>query len=771
MAKTLPVLMLKGLIILPNQDIRLELNNDLSNDIINLSLTDFDGEVLIAYPKDQYEIDPDVTDLPNIAVIAKIKNKLTLPNGNVRLTILGKQRIGIQKYKSYEHNKDILMADTVELVSPLIKEVESEALRRKLLELIKELINVNPNMSNSILNIIKNIKDLDKFTDVIAAFMFYETDKKVNFMEEINPITRAEKLIKEINVEIKINKLEEDIDLSLQEEFDKNQRDYILKEKLESIKRELGEEDSKDDEIESYTNKINALDIDIKTKNKLLKEVKKFANMQDNSPELSMLKNYLDLVVNLPWNKESKTEEDLTKIKKRLDTTHYGLEKVKQRILEYVAVHKRNPEIKSPIICLVGPPGVGKTSLAISIASSLKREFYKISVGGLADSAELLGHRRTYLGSNPGKIIQAISKCEVNNPLILIDEVDKMVKDYKGDPASALLEILDPEQNNLFTDNFVEEPFSLHNVLFILTANNEYDIPPALYDRLEVINLHSYTEIEKIDIAKKYLIPTIYKEHKITKKDLVIPDDVIKEIINNYTIEAGVRSLSRCLTNIVRKVILNNDINDNHKVIKVTINDLKTYLGNPLIYPNKVLSITPGLVNGLAVSSIGGTTLPLEAVYYEGKGNIIMTGSLGEVMQESISVAKSYIISHKDMLKINDYYFQSKDIHLHAPEGATPKDGPSAGIAITTSLISLILKKQVPKDIAMTGEMTLRGDVLPIGGVKEKLIGAINNDIKKVYIPKDNERDLEDIPKEIKDKLDIVLISNYEEIYEELFSN
>ncbi len=771
MAKTLPVLMLKGLIILPNQDIRLELNNDLTNDIINLALADFDGEVLIAYPKDQYEIDPDVTDLPNIAVIAKIKNRLTLPNGNVRLTILGKQRIGIQKYKSFINNKDILMADTVELVAPLIKEVESEALRRKLISLIHELIEVNPNMSNSILNIIKNIKDLDKLTDIIAAFMFYETDKKLNFMEEVNPAVRAEKLIKEINVEIKINKLEEDIDISLQEEFDKNQRDYILREKLESIKKELGEEDSREEEIRNYLIKLDSLDIDIKTKNKLVKEVHKFENMLDSSPEMSMLKNYLDLVINLPWNKQSKTEEDISKIKKGLDTTHYGLDKIKQRILEYVAVHKRNPDIKSPIICLVGPPGVGKTSLAISIAKALKREFYKISVGGLSDSAELLGHRRTYLGSNPGKIIQAISKCEVNNPLILIDEVDKMAKDYKGDPASALLEILDSEQNTLFTDNFVEEPFSLQNVLFILTANNEYDIPPALYDRLEVIRLHSYTEFEKVDIAKKYLIPSIYKEHKITKKDLVIKNDIIKSIINNYTDEAGVRNLNRCLTNIVRKVILNNDLNENKETIVVSEEDLKGYLGTSLVYKNKVLSLTPGLVNGLAVSAGGGITLTLEAVYYEGKGNILMTGSLGEVMKESIEVAKSYIISHKDMLKINDYYFQSKDIHLHAPEGATPKDGPSAGVTVTTSLISLILNKTVPKEVAMTGEMTLRGDVLPIGGVKEKLIGALNNEVKTVFIPKDNERDLENVPKEIKEKLKIILVSNYQEIYERLFSN
>ncbi len=769
MAKTLPVLMLKGLIILPSQDIRLELNNDLTNDIINLSLADFDGEVLIAYPKDQYEIDPDVNDLPNIAVIAKIKNKLTLPNGNVRLTIVGKQRIGIQKYKSFINNRDILMADTVELVSPLIKEVESEALRRKLISLIHELIEVNHNVSNSILNIIKNIKDLDKLTDVIAAFMFYEVDKKLNFMEEINPAVRAERLIKEINIEIKINKLEEDIDISLQEELDKNQREYILREKLESIKKELGEEDSKEEEIRNYLSKLANLEIDAKTKNKLIKEVHKLEIMLDSSPEMSMLKNYLDLVINLPWNKQSKTENNINKIKKGLDTTHYGLESIKQRILEYVAVHKRNPDIKSPIICLVGPPGVGKTSLAISIAKALKREFYKISVGGLSDSAELLGHRRTYLGSNPGKIIQAISKCEVNNPLILIDEVDKMAKDYKGDPASALLEILDPEQNTLFTDNFVEEPFSLQNVLFILTANNEYDIPPALYDRLEVIHLNSYTEFEKIDIAKKYLIPNIYKEHKITKNDLIIKNDIIKSIINKYTIEAGVRNLNRCLTNIVRKVILNNDLNNNREVITITEEDLKKFLGSPLVYKNKVLSLTPGLVNGLAVSAGGGITLPLEAVYYEGKGNIIMTGSLGKVMQESIEVAKSYIISHKDMLKINDYYFQSKNIHLHAPEGATPKDGPSAGVTVTTSLISLILNKSVASDIAMTGEMTLRGDVLPIRGLKEKLIGALNNEVKTVFIPKDNDHDLEEVPKEIQDKLNIILVSNYKEIYDKLF--
>lgn len=766
----LPVMLLKGFVILPNQEVKIELNNSISQKVVELSKKHHNSHFLVVCPKNTLEETPEISDLPSVGVVAKLKSKIELPNGNLRVVITGLNRVNINNYNNFDDDDDILMADVSILSSKKEDVVEETAIKRKLVTLLKTYVNENPTLSNSILNNLKNNDDLDSITDLITSFLPFSIDKKILYMEEVSPLKRANALIYDISVELEILKLDNKLDEVLQDDLEKNQREFILKSKLKEIKKELGEENDKDDIIKSYQERINSLNTTDKTKEKLNKELNKYANINENYPESSIVINYLDTVINLPWNISKNDNSNIINVKKSLDKTHYGLDNVKDRIIEYLTVKKRNPKFRSPILCLLGAPGVGKTSIAISIAQALNKEFYKISVGGLSDPSELIGHRRTYLGSNPGKIIQAINKCGVNNPLILIDEVDKMGKDFRGDPSSALLEILDPSQNKYFIDNYIEEPFDLSNVLFILTANEIEKIPMALRDRLEVIEITSYSDFEKITMAKKYLLPKIYEDYLIEDKQIKISDELLLFIINNYTKEAGVREFSRILETLIRKVITDNTINKVKLPMTLTENKIINYLGK-VKYDKDVYNktIEPGLVNALAHGENGGNVVVLECCFYEGHGKLITTGMLGDSMKESIKVAISYIRSHSDIYKISDYYFNVKDIHLHALEGAIKKDGPSAGITITTAILSLILNKNIPKDVAMTGEISLRGDILPVGGLKEKILAAYNNKITKIYIPLSNQKDLDEIPEKVLSKLKIKMVSNYSEIYQDLF--
>ena len=750
----IPVILLKNLVILPNQEIKLELNNVISGKAINDASSNFKSEILVVAPMDLLEEEPSVDDLPKVGVIAKIKNKID-NDGVIEIKLRGLKRVAVNKYYQ-EKNNEVLYSEVMYIDLPALVEDEENAILKKLVDTLKKYINISKGISNDILNFVSNNKDLNKITDAITSFLPFNIGKKLEYMQEINPIKRAKALIKDMNEEIKgieiDNELEEKIDESLQND----QRKFILKEKMKVLKQELGEDSWKKEEVIEYRKVLDKLKIDKKIKDHFSHEIDKYEIMSDDALEVSVMHNYLDWVLHLPWNKTRKENANFDEVYKELNKSHFGMDEIKTRISEYVAIKNLNRNIQSPIICLVGPPGVGKTTIAMSIARALNRDFYKISVGGLNDSTELVGSRRTYLASAPGKIIQGLNKCGSNNPLILIDEVDKMVKDYKGDPASTLLEILDPNQNKIFTDNYIEEPFDLSGVLFILTANNVSDIPKPILDRVELIELHSYTVFEKKDIAKNYMLPNILLDNMVYDNKLKFSDELLYFIINNYTEEAGVRDLERVLSSLARKITINNvKVLNEERVVRL--------LGNPKYVSNLVMEEENGVVNTLAVSNSGGTLSKIEVVTCKGNDKLTITGNAGNILKESISVVLT-------MLKLKyKYSFHNEDIHVHFLDASSKKDGPSAGLALSVALCSLKENKKVPSDVAFTGEVSLNGSILKIGGLKEKLIAAYNKNIKVVYMPKSNSEDLENVPKLILDNMEVIPVSNFNEVYTKLF--
>lgn len=767
----LPVILLKKLVLLPGEEVRVEIKSDISKKVTEISKLYHDSEVLIVCPLNLLEEKPDTSDLPRIGVVGKINSVIDLPNGNKRVIITGLYRVKIISYVNYSNEEDILDS-IITNIETSESEIEWVAYQRKLQTELELYINKNPFVGNSIMSEVKQGINLDKLTDVIANFLPLSFEKKLNLMLDSSPISRCKILIKELAVESAVIDLESHIESEIKKGLDDTQKEFILKEKLKVIKNELGETNTKEEDILNYRNLVNSPKYPERIRNKLLSEIERYNATSEMSPDAGIIRNYIEYLLNVPWYTETRDERDLIKIEKKLNDTHYGMKKAKERVIEYIAVKSITDEVSSPIICLVGPPGVGKTTFAESISKALDRNFVKISLGGMSDSAELVGHRRAYIGSNPGKIVTSLIKCGSNNPVFLLDEVDKLKKDYKGDPASTLLDILDVSQNKRFVDNYIDEEIDLSKILFILTANDISNIPPALLDRLEIIDLTGYTDNEKLLISENYIIPSALKKHGLKNTIIKFETEAIKKIINEYTNESGVRELERDINKIIRKVITEH-IKSSRKIVSVRIkeNDIPHYLEQELYKESKYKEIIhPGVVTAVACSSIGGVSIYIECTSFKGTGKYTFTGSLGSITKESIEIALSYIKSNAKRFDIDEDFFLNNDFHINFTEGAINKDGPSAGISIVTAILSHIKGVIISDKISLTGEITLNGDILKIGGLKEKTIACKRQNIERLFIPKDNLNDIEWLEKDLKNDIEFIPVSNYLEIYEKIFS-
>lgn len=759
----LGVLLIQDMVLFPNSEIRIESDNVNDKQIISFAEKSKNKSILVVNPL--IEEENDITTLPNIGVLAEIKLKMDVPNGKTRIVLKGKTRVEVE---SYVEEDKIYKAVVKEILLNIYD--EEETYRNILVKSLEKYISLVPYMSNAIVNKISVTNNLNDLCDLIGSFLPVSYHKKKKYITELNQLTRAKMLIEDMNDDLKVIELEQQLEQEVEKELSDSQKEFYLREKIKVIQKELGDVNSKDDEVELFRNKLSKLKCSGKIKDKIKKEINRYQSTNSNSPELGMIRDYLDWMLNLPWSKTTKDISSLEEVKHTLDSSHYALGDVKDRVLEYLAVKQNTNNLRSPILCLVGPPGVGKTSLALSIAKSLNRKVAKISVGGINDEAEIIGHRRTYVGANPGRIIQGIRKAGSSNPVFIIDEIDKMRKDIKGDPASSLLEVLDPEQNSKFSDHYIEEDFDLSKVMFIATANYIDQIPMELKDRLEIIEVSSYTEYEKLDIVRDYILPKELEEHGLTELQITFNDKALLTIIRNYTKEAGVRELERIIASILRKVVKKFLTEKTIASINITEKNLEEFIGKKkYLYQEKNNKKQIGVVNGMAYTVFGGDILPIEVTYYKGNGKLLLTGSLGDVMKESAQIAFSYIKANSKKFKITHKLLEENDIHIHLPEGAIPKDGPSAGIALTTAIISLFTGTMIDSNISMTGEITLRGNVLAIGGLKEKVIGAHRAGIRKIFIPKENEKDLDEIPEDIKKEIKFYFISDYQEIYKKLF--
>ena len=758
----LPLLPLRDVVIYPNMVVPLFVGRDLSIKSLDDSMKNHDKNIVLVTQKSAEIDQPELKDLYSIGTVANILQLLKLPDGTMKVLVEGTSRVRIDKVESNDKlSCTFLNIDSEESIS----DNQYDALFRTLEDTFSNYVKLNKKVPPEVISSITGIDDLSKLADSIAAHMTLKLDEKQNVLELLDIKKRCEYLIKAMEGELDILHVEKKIRSRVKQQMEKSQREYYLNEQMKAIQKELGEIGDESSDLDQLLKKINNLNLPIDAKDKAISEFNKLKMMSPMSAEATVVRNYLDILISLPWNQSTEISTDMNNATNILEEDHHGLDKIKERILEYLAVTKRVNKIRGPILCLVGPPGVGKTSLAKSIARATTRKFIKMSLGGVRDEAEIRGHRKTYIGSMPGKIMQNLAKVKTNNPLFLLDEIDKMAMDFRGDPSSALLEVLDPEQNNVFNDHYLEVDFDLSNIMFIATANTTDSIPAPLLDRMEIIRLPGYTENEKLEIAKKYLVPKQFKLNGLKNKELTIPVQTIKDIIISYTREAGVRSLDREINKICRKAV-KNILMSNKKAIKLIPSQIEDYLGvkrfSSMVCDKKDMV---GQANGLAWTSVGGEMLRIECVAMTGKGKVTQTGQLGDVMQESIKAAITVVKTRTAFLGIDIDQFDNNDIHIHVPEGATPKDGPSAGITMALAVASTLSSIPIRSDIAMTGEITLRGEVLEIGGLKEKLLAALRSGIKDVIIPKDNEKDLRDMPKVILDKIKIHPVKFVDEVF------
>ncbi|HUQ36031.1 MAG TPA: endopeptidase La [Aestuariivirga sp.] len=752
-AETLPVLPLRDIVVFPHMIVPLFVGREKSIKALEEVMRE-DKRILLVAQKNPADDDPSIDAIYEVGTLAQVLQLLKLPDGTVKVLVEGTERAKVERFTSHA---DYFEAEVKLLPNIIANEQETEALARTAISQFESYVKLNKKVPQEILATLGQITDLGKLSDTIAAHLAIKITEKQEILEMQSVQARLEKAFAVMEGEISVLQVEKRIRSRVKRQMEKTQREYYLNEQMKAIQKELGDGEERD-EVGELEQKVKNTKFSKEARERAEAEIKKLRQMSPMSAEATVVRNYLDWLLSLPWGVKSKVKRDLPFAQNVLDTDHFGLDKVKERIVEYLAVQSRTNKMKGPILCLVGPPGVGKTSLGKSIAKATGREFIRMSLGGVRDEAEIRGHRRTYIGSMPGKIIQSMKKAKKSNPLFLLDEIDKMGMDFRGDPSSALLEVLDPEQNSTFMDHYLEVEYDLSNVMFVTTSNT-LNIPPALLDRMEIIRIAGYTEEEKMEIGKRHLVPKVMENHALDKKEFEITDEAIYEAIRRYTREAGVRNLEREINTIARKAVKDLMMSKKKK-IKVTPEVVNQYLGvQKFKHGEAEREDQVGVVTGLAWTEVGGELLTIEALMMPGKGKMTVTGNLKDVMKESISAASSYVRSRAPSIGVKPPVFDKKDIHVHVPEGATPKDGPSAGIAMVTAIVSVMTGIPVRKDVAMTGEITLRGRVLPIGGLKEKLLAALRGGIKKVLIPEENAKDLAEIPDSVKNGMEIIPVA------------
>ncbi|MBA9088059.1 ATP-dependent Lon protease [Fontibacillus solani] len=757
-----PLLPLRGLLVYPSMVLHLDVGREKSVKALEKAMVD-DNLILLCSQSEVNIEEPTQEDIFRIGTVAKVRQMLKLPNGTIRVLVEGMERAEIVEYLDNEEYYEVIAKERPEEETD---DPEVDALMRTVLAQFEHYINLSKKVTPETLAAVSDIEEAGRLADVITSHLSLKIKDKQEILEQIDVRKRLEKLLDILNNEREVLELERKISQRVKKQMEKTQKEYYLREQMKAIQKELGEKEGRAGEVEELRAQLEEKGLPDKVREKTLKEIDRLEKMPASSAEGGVIRNYVDWLLSLPWNNKTEDDLDLAKAEQVLNEDHYGLDKPKERVLEYLAVQKLVKRLKGPILCLVGPPGVGKTSLARSIARSLGREFVRISLGGVRDEAEIRGHRRTYVGAMPGRIIQGMKTAGTLNPVFLLDEIDKMASDFRGDPSSALLEVLDPEQNNTFSDHFIEVPFDLSNVMFVTTANAVHNIPRPLLDRMEMLYIPGYTELEKLQIATRYLLPKQKREHGLQEEQLQIGDDAILRTIREYTRESGVRNLEQQVAALCRKAARKIVSEDKEQII-INPEDVKDYLGIPK-YRHGVAELEDqiGTVTGLAWTEVGGETLVIEVTVVPGAGKLTLTGKLGDVMKESAQAAFSYTRSKAEELGIPADFHEKNDIHIHIPEGAIPKDGPSAGITIATALISALTGRHVSKDVAMTGEITLRGRVLPIGGLKEKSLAAHRAGYKKILLPKDNERDLRDIPDSVKEDVVFVPVSHMDQVLE-----